>query len=306
MTNHWWIYQRERFPILAHTPLVAAFSLSAVSYSALVRGTNHLPGWKSSFVAFATSFLFFLQLRLADEFKDFEEDSRWRPYRPVPRGLIKLSDLRYVWVGCIVIQLLLALWLAPRLIVLLLITWTYLAFMSKEFFVRAWLKRHPVTYMVTHMAIMPLVDLYATATDWIPAGWSRPPHGLLWFLLVSLFNGMVVEIGRKIRSPQDEEQGVETYSWLWGRKNAVLVWLGMMTITAGFAMGAAVGISFWRPTLWILPALLLTAVVISRFFLSAEVPRRGKYIETMAGIWSLFMYLSLGSIPMVLRFGGLL
>ena len=45
-----------------------------------------------------------LQLRLADEFKDFEEDSRYRPYRPVPRGLVSLRDLAWVWAGCIALQ----------------------------------------------------------------------------------------------------------------------------------------------------------------------------------------------------------
>ena len=167
----------------------------------------------------------------------------------MPRGLIKLSELGWVWAGCIAIQLALALWLAPKLIVLLVLTWTYLLLMSKEFFARRWLKARPITYMVTHMAIMPLVDLYTTSCDWVPAGLSRPPHGLLWFLLVSFFNGMVVEIGRKIRSPQDEEAGVETYSFLWGRRNAVLAWLAMVACTAGFAYVAARGIGFARPIL---------------------------------------------------------
>src|SRR5262249_35693743 len=72
--SRWWTYQRERFPVLAHGPLIAAFSLSAVSFSSLLRGRTELPDAKTAVVAFATSFLFFLQLRLADEFKDFEED----------------------------------------------------------------------------------------------------------------------------------------------------------------------------------------------------------------------------------------
>ena len=65
-----------------------------------------------------------------------------------------------------------------------------------------WLKRRPVTYMVTHMAIMPLIDLYATGCDWLThsSHGLRPPEGLLWFLLVSLFNGFVIEIGRKLRA----------------------------------------------------------------------------------------------------------
>jgi len=302
MTNRWWIYQRERFPVLAHTPIIAAFSLSAVSYSSLVRNAGRLPGWKPCTIAFLSSFLFFLQLRLADEFKDFEEDLRYRPYRPVPRGLIKLRELGYVWVVCILVQLALALWLSPRLVVLLIITWTYLACMSKEFFARSWLKQRPITYMVTHMAIMPLVDLYTTACDWIPAGYIRPPRGLLWFLLVSFFNGMVVEIGRKIRSPQDEEHGVETYSQLWGRQNAVVVWLLMMMVTAGFAFAAARGIGFLRPLALLLILLLLIAAAVGAFFLSGTVAGRGKYIEIMSGIWSLLMYLGLGTIPILVRY----
>jgi 4-hydroxybenzoate polyprenyltransferase len=305
MMNRWWIYQRERFPVLAHSPIIAAFSLSAVSYSALIRGVVRLPSWRSCLVAFASSFLFFLQLRIADEFKDFEEDSRYRPYRPVPRGLITLRELGWVWAGCILIQLALALWLAPRLIIFLAITWVYLGMMSKEFFARRWLKARPITYMVTHMAIMPLVDLYTTSCDWVLAGLGRPPRGLTWFLLVSFFNGMVVEIGRKIRSSADEETGVETYSFLWGRRNAVLVWLAMILCTASFAYVAALGISFARPVLILLLVLLITAAAVGVFFLNGDVPKRGKYIETMAGIWSLLMYLSLGFIPIVLRQGGI-
>jgi 4-hydroxybenzoate polyprenyltransferase len=301
MANRWWIYQRERFPVFAHTPVIAAFSFSAVCYSALLRGAHHLPGWKPCLVSFASSFLFFLQLRLADEFKDFEEDTRYRPYRAVPRGLVSLRDLGRVWVGCIGIQLLLAFWLAPRLIVLLVLTWAYLALMSKEFFVRRWLKARPITYMVTHMAIMPLVDLYTTSCDWVPTGVARPPHGLLWFLVVSFFNGMVVEIGRKIRSPQDEEEGVETYSFLWGRRNAVIAWLALMACTAGCAYIAALRIEFARPVLVLLVILYFAAVGAGFYFLRGAVPKRGKLIETIAGVWSLLMYLSLGFVPMIVR-----
>ena len=301
MANRWWIYQRERFPVFAHTPVIAAFSFSAVCYSALLRGAHHLPGWKPCLVSFASSFLFFLQLRLADEFKDFEEDTRYRPYRAVPRGLVSLRDLGRVWVGCVGIQLLLAFWLAPRLIFLLVLTWAYLALMSKEFFARRWLKARPITYMVTHMAIMPLVDLYTTSCDWVPTGVARPPHGLLWFLVVSFFNGMVVEIGRKIRSPQDEEEGVETYSFLWGRRNAVIAWLALMACTAGCAYISALQIEFARPVLVLLVILYCAAVGAGFYFLRGAVPKRGKLIETMAGVWSLLMYLSLGFVPIIVR-----
>ncbi|HEY1376538.1 MAG TPA: UbiA family prenyltransferase, partial [Gemmataceae bacterium] len=189
MANRWWVYQRERFPVLAHGPLVAAFSLSAVSFSRLLRGQHTLPGAKATFVAFATALLFFLQLRIADEFKDFEEDSKYRPYRAVPRGLVSLRELGVLGAITAAIQALLAVWLEPSLLIVLAVAWTYLALMSKEFFVGEWLKRRHVLYLVSHMMIMPLVDLYATACDWWADGAHAPP-GLIWFLIVSYFNGV--------------------------------------------------------------------------------------------------------------------
>lgn len=300
--NRWWVYQRERFPVFAHAPVILAFSLSAVAYSALLRGSTSLPGLKPCLVAFLSSLLTFFQLRLADEFKDFEEDSRYRPYRPVPRGLVKLRELAWVWAGCMTIQLLAALWLSPRLVILLIATWIYLGLMTREFFARRWLKARPVVYMVSHMAIMPLVDFYATACDWAPLGRLRPAPGLLWFLLVSLFNGMVVEIGRKIRVPEDEENGVETYSFLWGRNRAVAVWLAMMTVTGILACRAAQNIEFLAGVMTILAVTIVMATALGLRFLATHAQGAGKRIETMAGVWSLLLYLSLGVLPIALRF----
>ncbi len=300
MPSRWWIYQRERFPVLAHAPLIAAFSFSAISYSSMLRGPGVLPAPGAAIVAFFSAFLSFLQLRLADEFKDFEEDSRYRPYRPVPRGLIKLRELGWVGVGSALLQLLMALWLKPALALWLVLVWTYLALMSKEFFVKAWLKSHPFTYMWTHMLIMPLIDFYTTACDWLVAG-VHAPKGLLWFLLVSFFNGMVVEIGRKIRAPQDEETGVETYSVLWSRVGAVAAWLTAMLATALFAWLAAERIGFGGPVLWLLGVLIATAAAIGAIFLRNPKLKRGRWFEAMSGIWSLLMYLSLGAIPLLLR-----
>src|SRR5262249_26249822 len=161
----------------------------------------------------------------------------------------------------------LALWLEPSLLFLLVPTWTYLALMSKEFFVAEWLKKRHILYMLSHMAIIPLVDFYATACDWWPArpGADRPaptaPPRLVWFVVVSYFNGLVIEIGRKVRAPQDEEVGVNTYSALWGMRNAAFVWLGALFATAGFAATAAAQVDFLVPVGAVLIVLLATATL---------------------------------------------
>lgn len=298
MVNKWWTYQRERFPILAHGLLIAAFSFSAVAFSAMLRGHHEVPSWRAVLVAFASCFLFFLQLRIADEFKDIEEDTKYRPYRPVPRGLITLRELGVVFLVAGAVQLLLALWLHPELVILLAVTWAYLALMSKEFFVRQWLSGRPITYMVSHMAIMPLIDLYATSTDWQVAG-ENPPRGLIWFLLASFFNGMVIEIGRKVRSPEDEETGVNTYSALWGPRAAVIAWFAVILGTWVCAVIAASYVDFTWPIFVLFLTMSLVSLVICRRFLKTPEPGRGKWIERLSGVWTLALYLGLGVAPLV-------
>lgn len=299
--RRWWIYQRERFPIFANGVLIAAFSFCAVAFSFMLRGGEGSPGWRSVVVAFVTCFIFFAQLRIADEFKDAEEDARFRPYRPVPRGLVTLRQLGGVFAIGALVQLSLALWLEPRLLVVLVPAWVYLAAMSKEFFVRRWLIARPLLYMVTHMMIMPIVDLYATSTDWLVAGEARPPEGLGWFLLASFFNGMVIEIGRKIRSPADEEPGVPTYSALWGRRVAVLSWWLVLGLTLTCAALAAWRIDWLTPMLLLLGGLLAAAVAIGLAFLRRPVAGRGKWLTHFSGIWTLALYLGLGAAPLVWR-----
>ncbi|MEX1119206.1 MAG: UbiA family prenyltransferase [Terrimicrobiaceae bacterium] len=290
-----WIYQQERFPLVAHGPLILAFSLCAVCYSSLLRGVEAFPVWPVLTVAFFSSLISFLHLRLADEFKDLEEDTRYRPYRAVPRGLVSLRELGWVWVLTGLIQGGLAIWLDLRLLPLLMLTWIYLGLMSREFFCKSWLKAHPFTYMWTHMFIMPLIDFYATACDWLLAS-GKPPGWLIWFVVVSFLNGFIIEIGRKIRGPEEEETGVETYSVLWGRSRAVKYWLLAMGLTAAATMVAAQHIQFFLPVAMVLGALLVVSVGVGARFLAD--PRSGKAFEVISGVWTLVLYLMLGIIPL--------
>jgi len=295
-----WVYQRERFPLVGHGLLIGAFSSSAVAFSSLLRGAEPSSGWAAFSVAFLTSFFFFLQLRVADEFKDFEEDARWRPYRPVPRGVVSLGELGRVAVVGGLIQAGLAGWLSWRLSFLLLLVWGYLALMTKEFFVRDWIVRRPFTYLWTHMLIIPIADFYATACDWSRIS-AAPPPGLFWFLAVSFGNGVALEIGRKVRAPEDEEEGVRTYSLIWGRRPAVLAWCLALFGTAFSAGAAAARIGFFGPVAFLLGGMLLLAIVLAWQFIAHPVTPHAHRIELFSGVWTLVLYLSLGIVPLVVR-----
>jgi 4-hydroxybenzoate polyprenyltransferase len=295
--NRWLVYQRERFPLLAHGPLIAAFSACAVSFSSLLRGSP-LPEAGMFITAFIVCLLMFLQLRIADEFKDAEEDACWRPYRAVPRGLVSLKELRIVFILAGVIQTALVLILDPRLMLVLGIAWTYLALMSVEFFCRDWLKGKPVVYLISHMGIMPLVDFFATACEWLPRALT-PPVGLGWFLAASFFNGIVIELGRKLRQPADEEEGVETYSRLWGKSGGSIVWIITMAATLLCASKAASQIGFQIPVITTLALVMLFALFQRFRFVSTS--RSGKKIELVSALWTLTLYLMLGLVPLLVK-----
>lgn len=295
--GRWWTYQRERFPIFGHGPLVLAFSLSAASYSSLLRGEGTLPPPWIGAAAFLSALLFFFQLRIADEFKDFEDDRRFRPYRPVPRGLVTLRELGRVGVGTALVQTGVALAVKPALLVILVAVWAYLGLMSIEFGAPAWLKARPVAYMLSHMLIMPAIDFYVTAFDWLVHD-AGVPCGLHWFLIVSFVNGIVIEIGRKIRAPQDEQEGVETYSALWGRARATWLWLAAVALCGAIAWLAAREIAFaWRASV-VLALLMAAALGVALRFLASPTTRTARAIELMAGVWTLGMYTTVGLLPL--------
>jgi hypothetical protein len=305
--NRWWTYQKERFPLFAHGPLVVAFSASAVCFSALLRGPGARPSLVAALVAFVTSLVSFLQLRIADEFKDAEEDARYRPYRPVPRGLVSLRELAWIGAGTAGLQLALCLWLGTRggalrwqLPALLLVTWTYFSLMSREFFARDWLKARPLVYLFSHMGIMPLVDWYATGCDWVPAQGAMPA-GLFWFLAASFCNGFVIELGRKIRAPEQEEPGVQTYTVLWGRRNATVAWLAALAATLACALCAARRIDFVPGVAAVLGVLLAGGAVLGLIFVRTARGTLARRIEAYSGLWTLALYLMLGVVPLALR-----
>ena len=74
--KRFYIYQKERFPFLAHGVMIAAFTFSAVSYSRICRGGTDFIKWSDFLIGiFATITLFFL-VRIFDEFKDKEDDAK--------------------------------------------------------------------------------------------------------------------------------------------------------------------------------------------------------------------------------------
>ena len=295
--RRWWVYQRERFPVLKFAPLLAAFSFCGVCLSRLMLLEYGWPTFGSSLTAFVCVFLFFLQLRFLDEFKDAEVDARYRPERPVPRGLVSLRQIGAAFAVTLAVQALLVIWLQPLLLTLLVAVWAYMALMTVEFFVPEWIKPRLLTYMWTHMLIMPIMDLFATGCDWMLVR-TLPPPGLLLFLVVSFFNGLLIELGRKTWAPEQERQGVDSYSSYCGLGKALGLFRLILAASYLGTLGVAFQVNFTVPAAIIMTGLLLAGLrLLSRF---TAMPEAGhaKKLETFSGIWVIVCYLMMGILPL--------
>lgn len=296
-------YQRERFPFAAYLPLVVVFTFSAAAYSRLARGAPGFVPLPLFAVGALTALAFFFLLRVLDEHKDADTDRRYRPELPVPRGLVTLRELRWIGGGALALVVVLNALAAPVLLWAVLAVAAWAALMTREFFVPEWLRAHPAAYLVTHMAIMPLIDGYTMGLDWLAEG-VDPPGGLGLFLLVTFLNGVVIEIGRKIRAPAGEREGVDTYTSAWGTRRAPLVWLATLAATAATAWLAARHVGIGGAAAGILAVAALATALPALRFLRAPAEGPAKGIETAAGAWTLAMYLLLGAGPFVARWLG--
>ena len=295
MLKRLWTYQAERFPLGKTALLLAVFSAASISLSAHLADRPLPSAWVFIAVWLAV-IVFFFQLRAADEFKDLEDDRRYRPERPIPRGLVSLRLILWLAAGAGVFAVLLTLSVTPLLLVPLLLVWLWLGLMTAEFFVPAWLKARPLLYLVSHMAIMAFIDFYVTASEWLPYA-PLPPPGIWVFVVMSCVNGCVLEFGRKTWAPGNEREGVETYSALYGPRLSAWVWGGCCVVAwvllCIVSTSAGAG---WIAAL--LGALILVPILLAaRAFAHAPSDAGQKRIDTLAGLWVFACYAIAGFAP---------
>ncbi len=293
LASRLWIYQRERFPLVAYAPMVIVFTASAAYYSRFARGAEGFIPWPVFLVGAFTALTFFAWLRILDEHKDAEVDRRYRPELPVPRGLVTRAELRRVGGVALAAALLLNVLVAPQLLGAVALIVAYAALMTREFFVAEWLRSHPVAYLLSHMMILPLIDFYTTGLDWLAAG-IAPPAALGLFLALTFLNGIVVEVGRKIRVPEAEREGVDTYTAVWGLGVAPVVWVMVLLGTAVVAGAALLAVGASGAELGILALLALAAIMPAVRFLRAPSASLSRQIEAASALWTIAMYLMLG------------
>ena len=316
------IYLNERFPLGKNSFFVLIFTLSGYIYTSLLYNSKIMYLFTNGvkigifqykiIALFIIIFMFFFQLRITDEFKDYEEDLKYRAYRPVQRGIISLKTLGKIGIATVIIQIMLAHVIDPEIIYFMIFVWIYMFLMAKEFFIKKWLTKRILIYALSHVVIMIFITLViVSATQYIVLDGAENifEFGVLqWyrhnidFALIPLFtlnylNGIVLEIGRKTRRADEEEHGVQTYSKLWGRKKAVVV-LSLLFVIEYFLV--ILGLAHTYEKYFFFGRLtLLVILIVSIYFMIKFLKKdlSGKIVETVSGLWIIFSSICMGLLP---------
>ena len=250
---------------------------------------------------FIVTFLQFLMVRIVDEFKDYEEDCKYRPYRPVPRGLIKLKELKILFIICIILQLILTITCSQNGILYLIILWVFFALMSKGFFIKKILDKHLLLEVTLDELILPIMILYLA--NFIPQIYLNYNSSAdltiansiifvdpnVWKILVMAYIiSWIVEVARKIRCKEDEEEGVKTYTAILGIGKAmglIFVLETLLMVVQGIILGQ-------KNYIWIL-ALYILANIPNILFAKKKTKKMAKLAELSANIYIAIVYSSL-------------
>ena len=219
-----WIFQKERIPLIIMW--VIAISLTA----AVSKANNHFQ-WGTVIIATLMIVLYFLQIRLADEPKDFEHDNKYYPDRPVQRGVITLRELNEIKNIVIVSFLALACLTGSWVVIVLSLFQQFYSYLTREeFFVRTWLRKHFLTYQFSHY-----IQLFILAWLILTVVRIQPLNAkCFYFVYVMLMIGMI-ESSRTIGGT-DKLDAKDRYSYRLGLNVALMFFVAFTFAVIGFTV----------------------------------------------------------------------
>lgn len=212
-------YQRERFPVVI---LAASFLPAILSSGAVTVGHTPL---LSVLIALVASLAYLFHIRVIDEHRDFEHDTLHHSSRPVQRGVISKKELRRADVAAVTLLLLLSVYAGFTAFILALGMLAYAYVAEHEFFLGEHIRRRFFLYNGINLIQMFALQLfvYAVFTDPFPFTPLVAAH----FLFTAL-GTVIFEFVRKIKRPEEDGTGKDTYTGRLGLTKALSVFLVLL------------------------------------------------------------------------------
>ncbi|MDR1188795.1 MAG: UbiA family prenyltransferase [Bifidobacteriaceae bacterium] len=251
------VYLAERYPVLPRAGLAVILFAEIYFLVLLTNRTEIGPlriGAQEAVGAY-TIFAFLLTLRVADDLKDFETDQRLFPDRPLADGRVKRKDVigLMATVDAAAVALNIAFMNNPAWFAFLAIYGTAMSFW---FFAKAKIQPNLMLALVTHNPVQIVMNLYVISFAAHKYGIPMLTLPNAAIALTLYFPGLVWEIARKVRAPEQETDYV-TYSKLFGPARPVrfiLAILGADLVTTGYLVYRLYP---WSPVLVLVPYIWL-------------------------------------------------
>ena len=224
-------YSQERFPLVNMALFAIVFlTVYTVAHAAVPVGEPAFG--PREVVGILSTVSFFFRLRVFDEIKDYATDLQHFPQRVLQSGRVTLGQLRRLaWLG-LALEAGWSVWMGSAVLAAWGLAVAYSLLMRYEFFVPAWLRARLVLYAFSHLLIMPLVIF------WLWTAYAGPHFmpALALLALLSLLGGLAFEIARKIKAPEAERLGVDSYSRTLGLRGAIAA--ALLVLLAGVLVQA--------------------------------------------------------------------
>jgi 4-hydroxybenzoate polyprenyltransferase len=233
----WQIFISERFPPAGHLLLITFFFSANAAVALAATGMEPVVNarWLASLTA---TLCVFLHLRLFDEIKDYRDDLRAHPERPLPRGLITVAEAKRMAAWLIAAELVLGAATGPASLLATLGVVIYSLLMYLEFFRGSWLRPRLATYALTHTVVAMLLSLAVMAAVTGRHLWQLPES--CWvFVLANWLIFNIFEFGRKSFGRDEEQAAIPSYSRTFGPAGAAAISVGMAAaaVAAAFTLG---------------------------------------------------------------------
>jgi 4-hydroxybenzoate polyprenyltransferase len=214
-------YFKERFPVI-NMALFAILFFTVRSIASFFTPMNQGNEFWWLALGVLAVISFFFRLRVFDEIKDFDIDSKNHPQRVLQTGRVKKKQLIAISIVGTLIEIAWSMVSGLPVVICWSVAVGYSLLMRYEFFVGKFLNKYLLLYAFTHMLVMPLIIL------WVYSAFHPKLDVLFPFYILgglSLFSGFSFEIARKVRAPKAERPGVDSYSKSIGYVGAIALLL---------------------------------------------------------------------------------
>ena len=296
-----WRYQRERFPLYAVIPIAVVAGLSSLGVARTLAYLPPVPDAATTTIVVVTLIGLLLQMRIADEIRNYAVELAHHPGRPLARGLVTRRDLMGLALVVAAAQLALAPMVDARLAVVLAAAWCWivLAPAVTSAVDRLSGRPRPLPQALIRASCFGMLAVYATAPIWLTHGGAMAGFGLIAFCLFAVATALQWELAQTLAGPRTAAPGEPSLRDAWGGLGTGAGWFIVLVVASSLAAAVALDMAMLVPVALAVDALIIIAMVLLVRFAVDRTSARGRWIAVFSTVWVILVPAVIGIGPMI-------